>query len=308
MTPADQLLLDGIRRGDEDAWGRLVRLYQGRLIAFATQSTPDPADAEDAVQDAFVSFLKQLTHYRGDASIESYLFRILRSRLIDRHRKAMRRPCRLGSELSATHDAVARWTDHGPTPSDHAGRNEADAQQQTQLAAALRSVTQRYQDQRDFEKLRVTEMLFYAQLGPTDIAKHTDTKPNTVATIKRRTLQRIADALSQAPQAGDTGPNTSPNTASNTAPLADNLLTAAWEAARPSCPKRSTVGAYLLGSLDPDWHAYVGFHLDTLGCRFCRANHDDLQSQTQAAENDHHTQALHERLLRSSIGFLKPSG
>ena len=65
------------------------------------------------------------------------------------------------------------------------------------------------------------------------------------------------------------------------------------------------MGAYLLGSLDPDWHAYVAFHLDTLGCRFCRANHDDLQQQTHAAANDAHVEALHERLLRSSIGFLR---
>lgn len=292
MTDADQLILDGIRRGDEDAWGRLVRLYQGRLIAFATQSTPDPADAEDAVQDCFVSFLKQLTRYRGDASIESYLFRILRSRLIDRHRKAIRRPCRLGSDLSATHDAVAGWSGDEPTPSEHAGTIEADAKRLEALAAALRTVTQRYQHERDFEKLQITEMLFYAQIGPTDIAAQTGLKANSVATIKRRTLQRIADALPDS-NAADTPQ--------------DNLLTAAWETARPSCPKRSTVGAFLLGSLDPEWHAYVAFHLHTLGCRFCVANHDDLKQHTTAAADDTHTQALHERLLRSSIGFLKPT-
>ena len=296
MTDADQLLLDGIRRGDEDAWGKLVRLYQGRLIAFASQSATDPADAEDAVQDCFVSFLKQLTRYRGDASIESYLFRILRSRLIDRHRKAMRRPCRLGSELSATHDATAGWSGDGPTPSAHAGQLEADARQQTRLAAALRTVTERYQHDRDFEKLQVTEMLFYAQLGPSRVAEQTGLKPNTVATIKRRTLQRIGNALREGNPAAD---------APTDASVPDNLLTTAWETARPSCPKRSTVGAYLLGSLDPDWHAYVAFHLDTLGCRFCRANHDDLQQQTHAAANDAHVEALHERLLRSSIGFLR---
>jgi len=136
-------------------------------------------------------------------------------------------------------------------------------------------------------------MLFYAQLGPGAIAQQTGLKPNTVATIKRRTLQRIGDAL--------------PGGHATDAP-ADNLLTTAWEAARPSCPKRSTVGAYLLGSLDPDWHAYVAFHLDTLGCRFCRANHDDLKQQSDAAADDRQTVALHTRLLQSSIGFLKQDG
>lgn len=295
MTPADQLLLTAIRTGDEPAWTTLVRRYQGRLLAFATKQTRNPADAEDAVQDAFVSFLKQLENFRGDASIETYLFQILRHRIIDQHRKQVRRPCKLGSDLSATHDATAAWSAAGPTPSAHAGRREAQSHQHDALAAALRSVTQRYQTERDFDKLRVIELLFYAQLPPVVVAEHTGLKPNTVATIKRRTLQRVGAALTDSTD-GD---------ASDGVPLADALLTTAWETARPSCPKRSTVGAYLLGSLDPDWHAYVAFHLDTLGCRFCVANHDDLKAQTTAAASDRHTDELNARILRSSVGFLK---
>ena len=299
MTPADQLLLTAIRTGDEPAWTQLVRRYQGRLLAFATKQTRNPADAEDAVQDAFVSFLKQLVNYRGDASIETYLFQILRHRIIDQHRKQVRRPCRLGSELSAVHDATAAWSDAGPSPSAHAGQREAQSHHHVDLAAALRTVTERYQTERDFDKLRVIELLFYAQLAPAAVAEHTGVKPNTIATIKRRTLQRVGAALTGSPD--DNAHELDPDDA----PLADTLLTTAWETARPSCPKRSTVGAYLLGSLDPDWHAYVAFHLNTLGCRFCVANHDDLQQQTAAAASNRHVDDLNARILRSSVGFLK---
>lgn len=289
MTEADQLLLTGIRRGDELAWSQLVRRYQGRLVAFATKQTSNPTDAEDAVQDCFVTFVKQLDNFRGAASLETFLFQILRHRIIDQHRKQVRRPCRLSSDLSDQQNASAAWRSADPTPSAYAQTREAQANHEDRLARALRTVTEHYQTQRDFDKLRTIEMLFYAQLCPSTIAEHTGINNNTIATIKRRTVQKIREAL-QADQS-DT-------------PLTDTLLTAAWEAARPSCPKRSTVGAYLLDSLDADWHAYVDFHLATLGCRFCTANLDDLKQQVIHAEADVHDDNLNNRILRSSIGFL----
>ena len=56
----------------------------------------------------------------------------------------------------------------------------------------------------------------------------------------------------------------------------------------------------MLGTLEPDWHKYVEFHLNILGCRFCRANLDDLQSQSQrdpagSLPGPHH--GIHHRLL-----------
>lgn len=138
-------------------------------------------------------------------------------------------------------------------------------------------------------------MIFYAQLPPKTITAQTGLNANTVATIKRRLLQRLADQLHASGQTGD----------AHTPP--DNLFTAAWEAARPSCPKRSTIGAYLLGSLDPDWHAYVRFHLEELGCRFCVANFQDLKHESETQAADAHHESLSARILRSSVGFLPPA-
>jgi hypothetical protein len=56
----------------------------------------------------------------------------------------------------------------------------------------------------------------------------------------------------------------------------------------------------MLGTLEPDWHKYVEFHLNVLGCRFCRANLDDLQSQSQETQQE----AFQARILESTIGFL----
>ena len=84
------------------------------------------------------------------------------------------------------------------------------------------------------------------------------------------------------------------------------LLTQIWEEQRPSCPKRSTIGAYLLGTLDKPWHDYIDFHLQQLGCRFCRANLADLQQHNGAAQR--HVDRLRTRIMQSTVGFLNRRG
>lgn len=69
---------------------------------------------------------------------------------------------------------------------------------------------------------------------------------------------------------------------------------------RLSCPKRSTIGAYLLDTLDKDWRCYVEFHLKKLECHYCLANLEDLKRKT--AENK--TSHLNARIMQSTIGFL----
>lgn len=82
-----------------------------------------------------------------------------------------------------------------------------------------------------------------------------------------------------------------------------NLLTDTWEYHRFSCPKRSTIGSFLLQTPDDSRQRCVYFHLSILGCRFCRANLEDLQSET--AE---HAQQFQARIMESTIGLLhRPS-
>ena len=81
----------------------------------------------------------------------------------------------------------------------------------------------------------------------------------------------------------------------------DSLLTEVWEEWRFTCPKRSTIGRFLLGTLEEPWAEYVQFHVNRLGCRFCRANVDDLQKADETER-----QKVHQRVFESTIGFFKP--
>lgn len=75
-----------------------------------------------------------------------------------------------------------------------------------------------------------------------------------------------------------------------------------WRRHRISCPNRELLGSYLLGVLEPAEQEHIQFHLETIGCRLCNANLEDLQARQQEAER-----ATHERRSRyfqSSAGYL----
>ena len=57
----------------------------------------------------------------------------------------------------------------------------------------------------------------------------------------------------------------------------EHTIGAIWRRERVSCPTRDQLGGYLLGSLDAGLEDYIRFHLDDIGCPYCRANLDDLE-------------------------------
>jgi len=87
----ERLLIEAAQHGDVEAFNRLVVAYQDRAFHLAYQLLADPMDAEDAVQDAFISAYLGLSGYRG-GSFRSWLFRIVMNRCLDVLRRRKRRP------------------------------------------------------------------------------------------------------------------------------------------------------------------------------------------------------------------------
>ncbi|MEQ9409579.1 MAG: hypothetical protein RIK87_17725 [Fuerstiella sp.] len=77
-----------------------------------------------------------------------------------------------------------------------------------------------------------------------------------------------------------------------------------WQRAALSCPTRSEVGGYLLGTLGKEANDYVEFHLMTIGCRVCQANLVDLE---QHAAETPDAPERRRRFFESSAGLLRPS-
>jgi RNA polymerase sigma factor (sigma-70 family) len=70
-------LIDRCRSGDRDAHYRLYKLYSKAMFNVSLRITGNAGDAEDALQDAFVSAFRNLSNYRGDAAFGAWLKRIV---------------------------------------------------------------------------------------------------------------------------------------------------------------------------------------------------------------------------------------
>ncbi len=77
-----------------------------------------------------------------------------------------------------------------------------------------------------------------------------------------------------------------------------------WRGHRLSCPSRHELGSYLLGGLEEDLGQYIHFHLETIGCRVCRANLDDLRSTSSDGPG---TQTRRRKYFESSVGRIRNS-
>ena len=74
-----------------------------------------------------------------------------------------------------------------------------------------------------------------------------------------------------------------------------------WRKHQISCPSREDLGSYLLNVLSSDQQLYIQFHLETINCRICQANLDDLKEQQKGS--DEHS-ARRKRYFESSASYL----
>lgn len=79
-----------------------------------------------------------------------------------------------------------------------------------------------------------------------------------------------------------------------------------WRRERLSCPTRHQLGSYLLGALATDLAQYVVFHLETVGCRYCAANLDDLRQSKQPSDPE--TAQRRQKFFQSSAGHIRKPG
>jgi RNA polymerase sigma-70 factor (ECF subfamily) len=110
----DDALLRRIRAGDRDAFTDLMRRYNRRLYRVARSILRDDAEAEDALQDAYLQAYRALPDFRGESALGTWLTRIVVNAALMRQRKTGRLAEVI--ELGADYDVEAA-APHAPDDS-----------------------------------------------------------------------------------------------------------------------------------------------------------------------------------------------
>ena len=87
----DAELLERFRAGDSSAFNEIVDRYERRVFAIAVRICRHHEDARDVTQDVFVTALKSLSTFRGDAQLATWLHRVTVNAALDLVRRRGRR-------------------------------------------------------------------------------------------------------------------------------------------------------------------------------------------------------------------------
>lgn len=181
MDTGEVELLAAAQRGDDEAFGKLVRPFIDPAYRLALRMLNDAAEAEDAVQDALYNAWRALPRFRGEAKFSTWLYRIVWRQCVDRSRRV--------KPLALDEDMVQIDQRHDP-----AGRFET-AETRSEIEQALRRLSMPY---------RTVLTLFYIEDLPIkEIAEIVGLPVGTVKTHLHRARKELRKQLQPAAAADE---------------------------------------------------------------------------------------------------------
>jgi RNA polymerase sigma-70 factor (ECF subfamily) len=102
-------LVARLKAHDEEAFETMVRQYGGRMLGTARRLLGNEQDANDAVQQAFISVFKSIAGFNGEAKLSTWLHRIVVNAALGQMRYRRRRPELPIDDLLPRFDEEGRW-------------------------------------------------------------------------------------------------------------------------------------------------------------------------------------------------------
>src|SRR5258706_12277539 len=109
----DRALVERCRQGDLGAFEELYRAHAGKLFSVACRMLGNTADAEDLLQEIFLSAHRKLDGFRGEAALGTWLYRLATNHCLDYLRSRAARTDQLTDVLD---DEPGYFTAGSPGP------------------------------------------------------------------------------------------------------------------------------------------------------------------------------------------------
>jgi RNA polymerase sigma-70 factor (ECF subfamily) len=183
----DAALQQRAAAGDAAAFEALMRRYNRRLFRLARATLRDDAEAEDALQEAYLAAYRGLARFRGEAALSTWLSRLVLNACYDRLRRQARR------------DNVVPITPTGPE-SEHEIMNtptDRDAPDEALGRAEMRALIERKLDELPEVFRTVFILRCVEELSVEETAQCLGVPEATVRTRHFRARSLLREALAQ---------------------------------------------------------------------------------------------------------------
>lgn len=97
----DPEVIEGCQRGEHDAFAALFEANKDKVYSIALRYSGDPVAAMDIAQETFLKLLSRIVDFRGDASFETWLYRMVVNSCLDYQRRRRRLMPLIGEFLDA---------------------------------------------------------------------------------------------------------------------------------------------------------------------------------------------------------------
>ena len=177
--------IEEARQGDRNAFGNLVKAYQGPVYNLTYRILGDPDEAEDAAQESFLRAYRKLDSYDPERKFSNWLLSIASHYCIDR----LRRRRLVWLSLEDENLPPATLVNHEPGPEHHIVEHEREAE----IQGLLDTLSPDYRT--------VVVLHYWYNLSYEEIAETTD---STVSAVKSR-LFRARRMLAKQLQPSEVG-------------------------------------------------------------------------------------------------------
>lgn len=108
---ADAALVARCRAGDLAAFEEIYASHAGKLYSLACRMLGNPADAEDLLQEIFLSAHRKLDSFRGESALGTWLYRLATNQCLDHLRS---RAARTSERTDSLDDEAAAYEPGAP--------------------------------------------------------------------------------------------------------------------------------------------------------------------------------------------------
>ena len=121
----DKQLIKLAKNGDIEAFEKLVEIYQSKVYNLAYKMFGNPEDASDLAQEALIKIYKNISTFKEESQLSTWIYRIAYNLYIDELRKRKKMDVQsIDEQYDDSNESRITIIDSQPTPEQHLENKE----------------------------------------------------------------------------------------------------------------------------------------------------------------------------------------